>query len=214
MEIAAMLDASLYLPERREEVQDLGGSEVVEPDRETVGSLEPREPADQLKPLPDFRSEIPFQPEWVGPGKARDTIWEVTYIAHELGLISRPIDIAVEIAGPFTGDWAGFKACGDALANMANAAYDLNVNVRWIGQHIDAVWQGNVADACWLHTRMLERSLSQAPSVLEGYSIAYSDVVTRIQELEKRAAEVVAEALDWGIAALIGKSGLLTSAVQ
>ncbi len=44
MEIAAMLDASLYLPERREEVQDLGRSEVVEPDRETVGSMEPREP--------------------------------------------------------------------------------------------------------------------------------------------------------------------------
>jgi hypothetical protein len=209
MEIAEMLDASMFLPARRAEVVELGRAVDLDPGREMATSVEPHDPADALKPLTDYRAEIPFQPDWVGGGIARDTIWQITYIATQLGLMSRPVDVIVDLIVPFTGDWAGMKTCGDALTNLADAASDLHANVGWIELRIDGVWLGNAADACWLKTRVLQQSLFYAQTVLRGYASAYEDVVTRIYDLEERAAEVLAEALDWAIAALLGKATLL-----
>lgn len=207
-ELAADLDASLYQPARRAEVRELGRAGNPDPYRVTAVSLEPREPADALVPWPDYRADYPFRPDWIGTGRARDTIWEVTWLAHALGMLPRPIDIVAELLDPFTGDWAGFKACGDALVSLAEASRDLHANVGWIEQRVDAVWQGNAADACWLQVRRLQRSLSQVPPVLDGYAEVYEETVTTVRELQEQAAAVLAEALDWAVAVLLGQAGV------
>jgi hypothetical protein len=192
LEIAEMLDASLYQPERRTAVLQLGRSNNLAPVRAMVTSLEPREPATALKPLTDYHEEFPFQPEWIGTGRARDTIWQVTWIAHKLGLMSRPVDIVADLLDPFTGDWAGLKACGDALANLAEAARDLHANVGWIEQRVDAVWLGNAADACWLRIRELQGSLLLAGMFFPPASLLrVVELVYTLLDLVQLAIEAV-----------------------
>lgn len=157
MEVAATLDQSLWSIEAQESSADArarGRSSGLDPGRPEAMRWEPEEPADALRDLVDYRADLPFEPEWAAAGspvgKIRDTIWQVTSWATELGICPRPYDVLTELVIPFTGDWAGMRSCGDALANLSVAAGRLNVNAAWIVRRVDAVWQGVVADAAFV----------------------------------------------------------------
>jgi hypothetical protein len=205
-ELAATLDQTLWsidVHAIQAELREFGRSSDLDLDRPEAKHLEREDPEAALIPLTDYRAEMPFVPDWAEDptlvGRARDTIWQVTHVAAELGLLSRPYDVIAELVIPFTGDWAGLRACGDALEHLTVATGRVKANNGWIARRIDAVWLGIAADGCLLQTYQLGECLHDAAPALEKYAKAYHNVVDEVQELERKASEVAVELLDWAV---------------
>jgi hypothetical protein len=216
-EIAVTLDQSLFSQPLQDAVREMGGrSPDLMPDSRIIeGPHLPGDPASELRPLTDYRAEHPYVPNFRHPLDAtsdlslgtfvRDVIWHATSLCARFGLCE-PLDIVSEIVIPFTGDWAGLKACGDALHNLDGAVDHLYGGTRWVADWINACWQGNAADACWLRTRQLENSLLGARTplrVLRLYGDAYHDVVDEVKNLERIAEGLILELLDWGATVVV-----------
>jgi hypothetical protein len=216
-ELATTLDQTLWSIEvqaMQAEASELRLSSELDIERPEAVKLEPEDPVTALVPLTDYRAEMPFVPEWAGDdtlaGRGRDAIWQVTHVAADMGLLSRPYDVIAELVIPFTGDWAGMKSCGDALDNLTIGTGRLKANTFWTSRRVDAVWFGIVADACFLQVHRLGLSLRDAVPALEAYAKAYHDVVVKIRDLEHKAGEVLVEVLDW---ALVVVAAVLTPPV-
>lgn len=209
-DLAATLDQTLFDQPTQDEVKEMGGrSSDLDLDAPVLGGAYlPGDPAAYLRPLTDYRS---YEPNWRHPldtndelsaaSLARDLIWYGSSFAARFG-VCRPIDIIEEVVVPFTGDWAGIKACGDALHALDLAVDPLLGNSVWISDWINVVWQGNAADACWLHVRKLEQSLrgvSTPQRILKLYGDAYHDVADEVKRLERIASDAALELLDWAI---------------
>jgi hypothetical protein len=214
-ELAETLDQTLFDRPTQDDVRSVVGrlSSLDLDARVLQGPYLPADPASHLRPPPDYRG---YEPSWRPPldtndelsagSLARDLIWHGSSFAARFG-VGRPLDIVSEVVVPFTGDWAALKACGDALRCLDRATGDLYGNTRWIADWINSVWQGNAADACWLHVRQLERSLNEVTEarnpVLVLYADAYHDVVDEVQRLERIAGGLAEELLDWVASVLL-----------
>lgn len=164
------------------------------------------EPARELKPLPD---NVPdrYHPDWadlLSPTSIwRDAAMGINWLAVQIGIVDRVYDPLDSIALPWAGNWAGIRACSEALRNLASACNEMRQNCMWIEQRVNAVWQGNAADAAWLKLNSLTRYLETGPPAFEHYSGAYADVVDEMQELEKVVEFAVIEYIDAAMLATV-----------
>jgi hypothetical protein len=184
-----------------------GRARSLQPQWEQVRATEQLHPTQSLRPVADLRASRPYQPAWgdvFSPTSlARDAVWHLTGLAARIGLCDHAHDPMDDLVIPFVGDWAGMRACGEALGHLADATRALAANAGWIAIRVEGAWLGNAADACWDRLRRLERPITQAPRVLAQMSAAYLDVCDKIQSAEELAEFAVTELLDWAAAALL-----------
>jgi hypothetical protein len=189
-----------------------GRVQSLQPQWEQVRAPEPLRPTVWLKPLADHRATVPYQPSWTDllspTSLARDAIWYLTGLAARAGLCERARDPMDDLVTPLVGDWAGMRACGQALGHLAEATRALASNAGWIGLRVEGAWLGNAADACWTRLRRLELALSRAPDALGRMSSAYLDVCDRIRDATELAKFAATELLDWTAAALLAPETL------
>ena len=172
-----------------------------------VRVAEQAHPRDALRPLPDYRAEYPYEPQWsdlLSPASlARDAVWGMTALAAKVGLCERAYDPVEEWTVPLVGDWAGLRACGEALSNLSRATSALGANAVWIGLRVEGSWQGNAADACWDVLHRTDVAINAAPDVFTRLGAAYLRVVEDVRELEELLEFAIVELLDWVVDALL-----------
>lgn len=168
------------------------------------------EPANQLKTLIDYRPEWPYEPQWAdlfSPANiCRDTLMGVNWLAVQVGIADRIYDPMDNLAVPWFGNWAGMKACSDALRNVSAACSDLQNNCEWIELRVTAIWQGNAADAAWMQLWELGNYIKTAIAPLDHFSAAYAEVVDEMAKLEEIMEIVIGEAIDYAVLAVVAAS--------
>ncbi|WP_213454978.1 hypothetical protein [Rhizomonospora bruguierae] len=196
----AMIPPTALDPEWRREP-------VLHPEWEQVRIVERGHPRDALKPLPDYRAEYPYEPRWadlLSPASlARDAVWGMTALGAKLGICDRPYDPLDEWTLPLVGDWAGLRACGEALTNLKSATEILAANGTWIGLRVEGCWLGNAADACWNVLHRTEDALRVAPDALARLAAAYLTVVEDVRKLEEVIEYAIVDLLDRVVDALL-----------
>lgn len=180
-----------------------------------VQVVEQAHPRDALKRLPDYRAEYPYEPQWsdlLSPASlARDAVWGLTALAAKVGICDRAYDPLDEWTLPLVGDWAGLRACGEALHNLGPATGSLAANATWIGLRVEGSWQGNAADACWDMLSRTESAILFAPDLLTRLGAAYLGVVGDVRKLEEVAEFAIIELLDRVVETLLVAETLGTS---
>lgn len=172
-----------------------------------VRVAEQAHPRDALKQLPDYRAEYPYEPQWsdlLSPASlARDAVWGLTALAAKVGLCDRAYDPLDEWTLPLVGDWAGLRACGEALSNLSPATSAIGANATWIGLRVEGSWQGNAADACWEVLHRTDVAVNMAPEVFTRLGAAYLRVVEDVRKLEELLEFAIIELLDWVVDTLL-----------
>jgi hypothetical protein len=174
------------------------------------------EPTGSLASPPDYNSAYPYHPKWtdlVSPASAaRDAIWFVTDVGTKLGLCDRPFDPFLEYVRPWTGDWAGLRACADVFDRLAAATTHMAGNVSWGAQCAQSVWTGNAADGCVAILGQLTSALTLADEPLRDLAAEYRKTAEETHRIADTVAALIAEAADLAIiAALEAAAALATS---
>jgi hypothetical protein len=125
-------------------------------------------------------AEFPYQPNWsdaLSPSSvARDTIWKVTSMLADIGVMDRPIDPFEELVQPFVGDWAGMQRCAEVFTHLGVMLPQASSCVTDETELVPTVWTGNVAGMC-------ERNLSAfATSLANGFA-PLADLATSYQRV-------------------------------
>ncbi|GAA1413213.1 hypothetical protein [Catellatospora coxensis] len=169
-------------------------------DRLQVQALEQYEPAAHLTQVKDYLPEWPYEPEWsdlVSPGNiVRDLMMAANWLGVQVGISDRVIDPLDYVSNNLCGNWAGMRACGDALENLRRAAVDMSHNAVWIEVRVNASWQGNAADIAWLAIRKLGDALSEADCPLAAARDAYLSVCEEISALEQTVELILIDVAD------------------
>lgn len=172
-----------------------------------VNMREREEPERHLVALPDYRPEWPHEPTWtdlLSPSSiCRDAVMGVNWLGVQIGVADRVHDPFDALCLPFVGNWAGLRACSDAVHNLSAACGDLGRNCGWVEVRVNATWRGHAADAAWLRLKELTDSLAHAVPALLHFMKAYREVVDEVAELEKLTEVVVGELIDAAVFAIL-----------
>ncbi|HCU52331.1 MAG TPA: hypothetical protein DGG94_21475, partial [Micromonosporaceae bacterium] len=128
-----------------------------------VNMREREEPSKHLVAPPDYRPEWPNEPTWtdlLSPSNiCREVVMGVNWLGVRIGVAERVYDPFDALCLPYIGNWAGLRACSDALGNLSEACEALSRNSGWAETRVNAIWRGNAADAAWLQLKELTDSL-------------------------------------------------------
>ncbi|NJC69221.1 hypothetical protein HC031_05740 [Planosporangium thailandense] len=175
------------------------------------------EPTNQLKALPDFNATMPYQPAWTDLASPtsllRDAIWAVTKLGVMLGICDRQYDIFEVVLKPVCGDWAGIKATGATMTNLANATIDLHVNLGHAILGMNTAWHGNAADAASAHFHLIRKSLFDAGVALTKLGAEYDGAAEACYSMSSTIGAILGDITDAAVAAAVAgaATGALTA---
>lgn len=139
-----------------------------------------------LEKVKDYNHEDGFggTPEWLDllspTAWIVDTVYGVTSVAADLGILDRAYNMRDEFVKPFTGDWAGVRGCADYYEYVAQALSGMAANLTWATYSADACWEANASDACQVSLTGLKDTLAAASSTLGPLSTEYIEAATEI----------------------------------
>jgi hypothetical protein len=181
-----------------------------------------RAPTGTLIAPADPYAEFPYQPSWsdaLSPSSvARDTIWKVTGMLAEAGLIDRPIDPLEEIVRPFVGDWAGLLRSADVFTHLGAMLPAASSCVTDEAELIPTIWTGNVAGMCVANLNAFAASLADGFSPLADLATRYRQVATGVRDnatiMETVVTNLIDSATDLALANIAGLSEVWGASAQ
>jgi hypothetical protein len=174
------------------------------------------DPTTELRSPPDYSHQYPYDPQWLDHfslvGLARDAIWEITSLGTRLGVCDRPHDVFVECAQPFTGDWAGLRACADVFEHLGEALSLMSSNVQVGATSAREVWNGNAADGCTELLSSIQAALAYSRPPLNTLAKEYRDTAEQAHRLAHAMGAILSELVDLAAMALIEAAGFTATA--
>jgi hypothetical protein len=163
------------------------------------------EPQDSLKPLPDYNAEMPYQPSWTDLASPtsllRDAIWAVTGLGKTLGMCDRQYDIFEVVLKPVCGDWAGIKATGVTMSNLADALENVYFNIGRAQIDLAGCWHGNAADAAYDNIVAISRSCNDAAMSLWRLGPEYVDAAQACYSMSGVIGNLLSDVTDAAVVA-------------
>jgi len=143
------------------------------------------EPTDALKKVKDYNGDgFGGTPEWLDllspTAWIVDTVYGVTSVAADLGILDRAYNMRDEFVKPFTGDWAGVRACADYYEHVADSLTSMAANLTWATYSASSCWEANASDACQISLTDLKNTLISASSTLGPLSAEYTQAAVEI----------------------------------
>jgi uncharacterized protein YukE len=89
----------------------------------------------------------------------------------------------------FSGDWAAYAHCGEALRQVGASAQDIGLNLVAGARDVGAVWQGNAADA----EQSFQLTLGAAASGMRAACAACADLYAQAATATRALFDVVAD---------------------
>ena len=182
------------------------GLDPIPPGNSTVGTFADEfEPQQALKAQIDYNVEMPYQPSWTDLASPtsllRDAIWVVTDLGKMLGICDRQYDIFEVVLKPVCGDWAGIKATGVTMSNIADALSDLYDNLGRAMIDLGGCWHGNAADAAFDTLRGICQSLNDASAALWKLGSEYVNTADACYSMSSAIGNLLSDITDAAVIA-------------
>jgi hypothetical protein len=149
---------------------------------------------------PDFEAQHPYEPEpldFLSPSSIpRDTIWSVTSLLANVGLLPGPCDPYQTFVRPLCGDWAGLARTAFALTEVSRALAYVSGRVTQEATGLDRVWTGNAASNCRSALHHFALDLLPAADVILSLAQDYQQVADAARKQGEELATVVSLLVD------------------
>jgi hypothetical protein len=159
-----------------------------------------RTPTDELITPADPHVDFPYQPNWsdaLSPSSvARDTIWKVTSMLTDVGVMDRPIDPFDELVRPFVGDWAGLQRCAEVFTHLGAMLPQASSCVTDEALLVPTVWTGNVAGMCKANLSAFATSLANGFAPLTDLATSYRQVSAGVRDNANVMETVITSMID------------------
>lgn len=122
------------------------------------------------------------------------------------------VDVLGDLVAPLSGHWTMVSAYGDALVKLSLCLREVSTNVQETAVSLDALWDGNAADAAYMYFAQTAAVVSSHGQLLGRASDEYLRLARALWHLMEAMKGLVQALLDRAVrAAIYALAGTLTS---